>query len=411
MTVPEPLTAPARPRPSDPSPAAGVTVARSLPEVERLRESWAAAGPRNLDADPDHYVTYVAAAPAVTPHVVRLERAGHPPILVVARLVPETYRWRIAYRTVARWTAPTLVVAFDGVLGAGADDHELVVALLRDQLRLGAAAAVRFQKVDRASGLFAALERGGGPGRVVGPVTVRRSLEVPASWEAYLAARSSKSRRQLRYDDNRLERTFAGRLELRRWSPSQPDDGVLSDMALVARQTYQSGLGVSVADDGPTGELIDLARRRGWLRAWVLYVDGRPVSFWWGCVYGGTLSTGSPGYLPELARERVGYYTLRRMLQDACDDPRIREVDFGHGEADYKERFGNRVVECSDVTLVAARPAAVPLRVLLLLDALTTRVVARVGRTDLGRRLRRRLRRRLTASGGSGEAAETEAGT
>jgi CelD/BcsL family acetyltransferase involved in cellulose biosynthesis len=178
-------------------------------------------------------------------------------------------------------------------------------------------------------------------------------------------------------------------------------------MKVVAAQAYQRGLGVNDLEGATSSALLALAREQGWLRAWVLYLDDQPVAFWWGTVYAGTLSLGTPGYLPELAKERIGHYTLRRMIEDACADPQIGEINFGHGDAEYKERFANTATTTADVTLFAPLPRSAALRTLVALNAATASVTDRIADTDLGQRAKRRLRRQAVTKAAADAGSET----
>src|SRR5262249_40248357 len=42
------------------------------------------------------------------------------------------------------------------------------------------------------------------------------------------------------------------------------------------------------------------------------------------------------------AQHRVGVYALMRVIEDACADPELRVIDFGPGDAPYKEQFSSR---------------------------------------------------------------------
>jgi CelD/BcsL family acetyltransferase involved in cellulose biosynthesis len=372
-----------------------VRVARTPEEVAAIGGAPTSTRPSNPDADVDHLLAQVAATPGARPHVIRVDPAGGPPALVVARLARNTYRWKVGYRTLARLSAPTIVVAFDGVLGCTDESgYARVVDVLREQVDSGEAAAVLFPKVEVGSLLWRALDGCATPARLAyGPRAVRHTLTLPESWEALMALRSTKSRKALRYDDTRFHRTFGDRMTLRRYGPDDQDPDLLRDMKLVAAHAYQRGLGVDDLEGPTSSALLALAREKGWLRAWVLYLDDRPVAFWWGTVYAGTLSLGTPGYLPELAKERVGHYTLRRMIEDACADPQIREINFGHGDAEYKERFANAATTTADITLFAPLPRSAGLRTLVALDAATASATDRIAGTDLGQRAKRRLRR------------------
>ena len=97
------------------------------------------------------------------------------------------------------------------------------------------------------------------------------------------------------------------------------------------------------------------------------------------------------------------------MIEDACADPQIRELNFGTGDAEYKERFANAAVTTADVTLFAPLPRSAAIRSLVALNAATSAATGRIAGTDLGQRAKRWLRgravRRATA-GATPEVAE-----
>lgn len=371
-----------------------VTVARTVAEVEGLRTLWLSLPPTNLDSDIDHFLAVVEGSPSVLrPHVVHIVHDGRD-LLVVARLVNQAFPLRVGYRAITTLSARAIVVSFGGILGARTpDDHAHVLATLRSQLR-DEASVIIFQKVDVASPCFEQLQLcGPGAYRLTRPSVTTWSTELPESWAALLDQRSSKSRKQLRYDDNKLRRAYGDRLELRRLDTAEHRHRLVEDMRAVASVSYQSNLRVSVVDDPVQFALIKASMSMGRLRVWMLYVDQQPVAFWWGVAHDGTLLIGSPGFLPDYAKDRVGYYTLRRMIEDACADPAISRIDYGPGDADYKERFATSRVEVADVMLFTARAPSLLLRGLLRLEDLARGVLraaaARSGRTT---QLKQRLR-------------------
>lgn len=387
-----------------------VEVAATDAEVDGWRAWWSTLPITDPDADPDYFMAVVHADDSVRrPHVLRIEEPGLPPILVVARLVDQ----RFGLRGGPRGRGPglrarTLVVAFDGILGAdGPQARAAVLRALRRQLADGVADVVLLQKLDRTGPLAGEVTDA-----VPAPLRMQRqsmahwSARLPESWEALLAARSSKSRRQLRYDDSKLRRRYDGRLQLRRLDLPEHADRLYPDLRAVAGVSYQAGLGVSLVDGPVDRALTELARERGWLRVWMLYVDDEPVAFWWGITVRGRLSVRSPGFRPELARDRVGYFTLRRMLEDCCADPAVDVVDFGPGHADYKERFGTDRAEVADVLLFARRPRAIAVHGVLGVREhgvrLARAAVERAGRADALRRWWRERNRARHSTPGAG---------
>lgn len=139
----------------------------------------------------------------------------------------------------------------------------------------------------------------------------------------------------------------------------------------------------------------------------MLYVDGAPSAFWLGHAYHGTFFTGPTGYDPKLAQLRIGTYVLMKMIDDLCGDEAVEHIDYGFGEAEYKQHFGSESWLEEDVLLFA--PTVRGVRVNLARAGLpTTTGAARQAaeRTRFLREVKRRWRTRLS-SGGGGKAAET----
>ena len=126
------------------------------------------------------------------------------------------------------------------------------------------------------------------PSGARGPELVRR---VPG---LALAQYAKSATRYLR----RLEKRFGDRLSLRIFRGASEGDRVFTDLGIVARKTYQHALGVAFAQRQLERRIVTLLMERGWFRAYVLYLDGEPISFWHGHAYRGAFVTGVPGYDP-----------------------------------------------------------------------------------------------------------------
>lgn len=376
-----------------------VIIARSVDEVEQLRSRWVQMAVGNIDADIDYFLAVVRHdSTVVRPHVVLIERADKPPLLVVARLVQQRYPLKVGYRSLASPTAPTLLVALGGVIGLRNDDDvATVIATLSKHLAAGEADVLRFQKVDTSSALFVGARRAVGWLRRSHGVrpSVNWWAELPGSWDEFLAARSPKSRRQLRYDSRKFEKRNSGAFEMRRLDAPEFRDLLRNDLEAVAMTSYQRRLGVGI-DASPLWEgLVDLTLDRGWLRVWMLYIHDRPVAFWWGTVYAGVFADYSPAYDPEFSKDRVGTYTMMRMLEDLCEDAEVSLLDFGHGEAFYKKRFGSYSTETADVLVFATRTRPLALNAFVSFAAASTGAVkGLIARSERLREFQGRIRSR-----------------
>lgn len=380
-----------------------VIVARTVEEVHALRPAWERLDVRNIDADIDYFLTVVANRPEVLrPHVVLVERPeGN--LLVVARLERAPLETRVGYRVVARPTVRSLIVSFEGIVGARTEaDWRRAVDELRRPLRDGEADVVvlpgltmdgELASVARSTGSFLTRDR------LVTPVE-QWAAEIPDSFEEFLARRSSKTRKNLRYYARRLERTYAD-VSLRVFDDEADLPELCADMETVAAKTYQRRLGAGYTGSDLDHALMALGLRRGWMKAWVLRIDGRPVAFWHGTAYAGTFSVETPGFDPDFANDRVGIHVLAQVIEDLCADPAIHTLDYGHGEADYKRSFGDAPREVGQVLLFAPTPRAIRINVIRTVIGAATRLAKRMLEGSArGQRLKKAWRARLSAPAG-----------
>jgi Acetyltransferase (GNAT) domain len=393
-----PLAAREKPAPALLTGEPRVTIARTVDEVEALRPAWQEMPVGDVDADIDYFLTVVRhRVEVVRPHVVLIERDGVPPLMIVARLEDAPLEVRLGYRVVARPKLRTLRVAFGGIVGvAGDSDRRRVLHELRRPLREGEADAVVVSQLE-ARGRMCSLARASAPRMCrdhAGAPAAHWSVPIPNSMEAFLAERSSRTRKNARYYDRRMKRDHPD-LRVRSFRRESELDELCTDMERVAATTYQRNLGAGFTGNPQDRALMALGMARGWFRAWVLYFGDRPVAFWHGYAYRGTFTTGCPGFDPEFTKDRVGAYLAVRMVESLCADDAVHTLDWGHGEAEYKRTLGHEQREELDVVLFA--PTAAGLRAALLRSAAAavTRLVERMLGDAGVKRIRRAWRDRL----------------
>ena len=373
---------------------AQVRTARAAEEVEALRAVWDGFERDVVNADIDYHLLLVdKSSEAQAHHVLLLEREGAPSTLVVGRVEEIRLPVRLGYKTVSRPRVRVLTVSYGGVLGrddeeaAGAVVDEIVAALGR-----GEADVARLRNLRVGSPLHRAARST--PGRLSRDALARPTrhwrARLGGSYDEYLARRSSKTRANLRRYGRKFEAAFPDAIELRSFRDPADLDRLLADTRAVYEGTYHRALGVGFSDSGVERELTALALARGWFRGFVLYVDEKPCAFWHGIRYGRVFSTGPTGYDPAFGTHRVGTYVLGRMVEELSREEDLDWIDFGFGDAEYKQHFGDDSWLEEDVLVWARRPR--PIR----LNATRTVLLAadRAARSLLGRRgLLARVRR------------------
>jgi CelD/BcsL family acetyltransferase involved in cellulose biosynthesis len=84
---------------------------------------------------------------------------------------------------------------------------------------------------------------------------------------------------------------------------------------------------------------LQLAARKGWLRANVLYIGGRPAAFWIAMLYRGSFVSEYMGYDPEFRQWSAGMVLVMRVIEQLCNGScgdKVQNLDFGLGHAEYK---------------------------------------------------------------------------
>jgi CelD/BcsL family acetyltransferase involved in cellulose biosynthesis len=178
--------------------------------------------------------------------------------------------------------------------------------------------------------------------RLLDGVVLRRepspALALAGDWNAYLASRSANFRQALRRRERRLARAHVLRYRL------ADDPARLSqDLdVLFSMHAARFGARSSVLGGRTRAFHHDLASRAlagGWLRLWLLELDGRPAAAWYGFRCGGREWYYQAGWDPARARDAVGFVLLGHTVRAAMQDG-MTEYRFLRGGEAFKERFG-----------------------------------------------------------------------
>jgi CelD/BcsL family acetyltransferase involved in cellulose biosynthesis len=177
------------------------------------------------------------------------------------------------------------------------------------------------------------------PGLLAGRVWRREacpSLRLPASWDDYLAGRSPNFREQLRRREAGLRR--AGDVVTRLADETTLDRDLDALFSL-----HRARWGSTPTDFGDTAFHREVAREalaRGWLRLWLLELDGDPVAAWHGFQVGTVCSYYQAGREPAFDRHSVGFVLMAHSIRSAVAEG-ATEYRFGRGDEAFKSRFAS----------------------------------------------------------------------
>jgi CelD/BcsL family acetyltransferase involved in cellulose biosynthesis len=163
-----------------------------------------------------------------------------------------------------------------------------------------------------------------------------------SSWESYLATLSAEHRYNYHRRLKRLEREFAVELHQAR-TPAECRESVDLVIALHNRRWRDRG----GSDAFHTSALIEFHREfshvaldRGWLRLYVLRLDGKPAASFYGFLYRRVFYFYQSGFDAAYAKHSAGLVTMGLAIKSAFEEG-AEEFDLLHGNEAYKSHWSH----------------------------------------------------------------------
>ena len=214
------------------------------------------------------------------------------------------------------------------------------------------------------------------------------------SFEDYLGTFSAKSRSTLKRKARKLADRSGGTVQLRTFRSEEEAPLFYRDARAVSALTYQERLLHSGLPEGEAAlERMRMLARQDAMRGWILYLDGRPISYLYAPADGATLSYAHLGYDPAFADLSPGTVLQFEAMRQLIGEGRFGLFDFTEGEGQHKQLFSTGSVECVDLLLL--RPTIANLAAGFALSAFDTGIettkalLKRLNLESLARRFRR----------------------
>jgi CelD/BcsL family acetyltransferase involved in cellulose biosynthesis len=156
--------------------------------------------------------------------------------------------------------------------------------------------------------------------------------------------------------------------------------------------TYQEKLLDAGLPEGALEEMRDLAAHDA-VRAWLLFLDGRPISYLYAPARGACLVYAHLGYDPAAAELSPGTVLQLEAMRMLTEERRFRWFDFTEGDGQHKRQFATGSIDSVDLLLlrpsVGNRAAAGALNAFDGAVALAKGGIARAGLGGVARAFRR----------------------
>lgn len=336
-----------------------------LQEIYQVWECWSG----NRDSEMESYLRFLGSNPAaVRPHVLVVYRGGVPDAILVGRIDRGQISCGVGYLHM-RFKARIMCFVYGALRGNPSKENcDLMVSEIRHSLSQGEAEVAYMNFLPKDSDLCRlAMKRPGLLSRDYVRITQPHfTIKLPATVEEYYRGLSSGARWQVKNKQKKLLKEFGGEVRIRCFRDATEIDAMVQDVEQVARTSYQRGLGVGFVDGPETREQLRFKAQKGWLRAYVLYVAERPRAFWIGDMNQGTFGSDFLAYDAELGNYSPGMFLITKVIEGFCDGTQegITGVDFGPGNAQYKDVLSNNRWQETSVYIFAPSLKGVSLNLL-----------------------------------------------
>jgi hypothetical protein len=332
-----------------------VHIAKSISEVNRLRDTWEKLQ-WHPNADIDFFLTIIACRPEIiNPHIFVMSQEGQVKAMIVGRIEKICLNFRLGYKTLAKPKVRQLNIIHGGILGDTTDETaKPFLNHIMEYLKKGDIDVVYLDHVRTDSYLYSLAKKQ--PSifcRDLLPlINMRYQADVPESTEMFLKSISGKHRRSIHRLERALEKEYSGKIALKSYSDEKDVERLCIDTEVVAKKTYQRGIGTGFYGNMENRKRLALEAQKGWLRSYIAYINDEPSAFWIGTLYDKTFHLTFTGFDPVYKKFELGTSLFLKMVDDLCKQD-VKKIDFGFGEAFYKQRFGHKAWEEASMYIFA----------------------------------------------------------
>jgi hypothetical protein len=203
----------------------------------------------------------------------------------------------------------------------------------------------------------------------------RFSIQFAGSFEQYMARFSGKTRSGIRRKLRKFAEASGGLIDWREY-PRPTEISLFFPLAKkVSSRTYQERLLKIGFPDDPEFLTSELARSENdGVRAYILFLNGNPVSYLYCRVKDKIVSYNYHGYDPAFAKLSPGTVLQILALEALFAEQRFTTFDFTEGEGSHKERLSTGHRLCGDVYVIRRR--FMPISFVMLHHAVNTMSVS-----------------------------------
>ena len=313
-----------------------------IEEIKLIEDFWK-ANQRYPYTDYGYFTQIVINEKSVIkPQIIVVYKNENPIFLLIGTILEKDYKLKIGYNSLFKLKVQILEIMYEGILGT---QSPLVcretVYYLKRYLAKERIDYIDFKQLNINSNMHKALKEFSGKLFISRPDLPNPHIymDIPQSFRQYLETLDGKERRKIKSETNKFENLLKGKYEIKLYQDIKDLVTIMRDINLIHSKTYQYKLNAPMIYDNETRKKIQFELENKMLRVWIMYIEGKPVSFSTGLLYKDTLLGCKMGYLSEYGQYRPGAYLMTKVVCYLCENNIVSKLDFGFGDAFYKKRY------------------------------------------------------------------------
>lgn len=317
------------------TPEANIEIVPAADLEEALQRVEQDEIPRPYTAAPEYYLA-VAEALRSTPLTLRITDNSGRSSIVMGRIRKERQRGRIGYLSVPLPSLLTYTVIYRGITGS-CDARSLVESLIPWLRQTYRVEQVLFTKQVTGSAIDQALAET--PHNTALAPEAHWRLTLPESYEALMSRHSGKHRQRLRWERRKLEEYAPQPLTHEVLGTVDEIDSILTICESIGQGTYHARVGGMVRRDQVWHAVCRTLANTDSLACHLFRADHQAIAFVLTARHCAVVHIIAMAHLPKYNRYSLGKHLLLEVLRDSCDRG-LRWVDYGFGDAQYKQVYG-----------------------------------------------------------------------
>ncbi|HPF07084.1 MAG TPA: GNAT family N-acetyltransferase, partial [Spirochaetota bacterium] len=314
------------------------------------------------------------------------------------RIEKKDYTVNIGYKTLLRRSIKQLSVLYGGIIGV---QNSLIFKIFLDNakclMKKGHIDAIYFSHLNLPHHEFSFLMNY--PSFFCKDRHCIRDIHYritnPESSDDFFKRLGSKSRYNIKRSIRILENSF-NRIEYKCLTEPDNVETIINDIESVASKTYQRGLKTGFTNNNEFHDRLAIASQKKILRAYILYINDSPVSFWLSFKYKDILFLDSTGYDPFFSDYEVGSALLIKLIEVSSTDSEIKFIDFGFGDASYKHKYSDISWEETTFYIFSPKPKVILLNIISsLLKSLLTIIKLLLTKYQIDVKIKRIWRKKI----------------